>query len=124
MPAQFGSEISKIGVASHEDHDIGPHLDGKLQRVDRHHNVHVRLVITFFGRRTILGHNHESVGAQPVDELVFPVPFVLPRQDGRRQSRIDHHLDQIASAVWPRQKIAELQPIEPASRSPHRAAYV
>jgi len=55
-----------------------------------------------------------------MDELVFLVPFLLPRRDGRRQSRIDHHFDQIASSVWPGQKIAELQPIKPASRSPHR----
>src|SRR5881227_144547 len=80
--------------------------------------------MTYFSRRTILGHNHESVGAQPVNELVFPVPLLLPRRDGGRQSRIDHHLDQIASGVWPGQKIAELQPIEPASRSPHRATNI
>jgi hypothetical protein len=43
-----------------------------------------------------------------VDELVFLVTLVLPRQDGRRQSGIDHHLDQIASGVWPGQKIAQL----------------
>src|SRR5712691_4836394 len=78
VSAQLDYEIGEIGVASHEDHSIGPHLEGKLERVDCHHHVHVRLVMTFFGGRTIFGHNHESIGAQPMNELVFPVPLVLP----------------------------------------------
>jgi hypothetical protein len=43
-----------------------------------------------------------------MDELIFPVPFVLPGWNGGRQSGIDHHLDEIASGVWTGQKIAEL----------------
>jgi hypothetical protein len=59
---QLDGEISEIGVAGYENHNIGPHLDRKLQRIDRHHHVHVRLVMTFLGWRTIFGYNHESIG--------------------------------------------------------------
>ena len=86
MPAQLGGEISEIGVPSDENHNIGPHLDRKLERIDRHHHVHVRLVMTFFGGRAIFGHHHESIGTQPVHEFVFPVPLLLPRRNGGRQS--------------------------------------
>jgi hypothetical protein len=64
--------------------------------------------MTFLGGRPIFGHDHESVGAQPMDELVFPIPFVLPAWNGGRQSGIDHHLDEIASGVRSGQKIPEL----------------
>src|SRR4030095_9201754 len=99
VPAQLDGEISEIGVASHENHNIGPHLNGKLERVDRHHHVHVCLVMTFFGGGTIFGHDQQYIGAQPMDELVFPVPFVLPGWNCGRQSGIDHHLNQITSGV-------------------------
>ena len=64
--------------------------------------------MTFFSGRPIFGHDQESVGAEPMDELVFLVAFVLPHRNGRRQSGINHHLDQIAFSVGPGQKIAEL----------------
>src|SRR5437764_570711 len=39
--------------------------------------------MTFFGRRTIFGHDHESIGAEPMDELVFLVTLILPGCNGR-----------------------------------------
>src|SRR6266487_2557843 len=108
MSPQLYGEISEISIAGHENDDIGLHLDGKLDRVDRHHHVYVRLVMSFFGGRSILGHDHETVGAQPMDELVFLVSLLLPGGNGRRQSRINHHLDQITSAIWACEKIPEL----------------
>jgi len=108
VSAQLGGEIREICVASHEDHNIGTYLDGKLKGVDRHHHVHVRLVTTFFGGCAILSHHHESVRAEPMHKLVFPVPFLLPSRNGRRQSGIDDHLDKITSSVWPAQEIPKL----------------
>ena len=61
-----------------------------------------------FGWRTIFGHDHESVGAQPMDELVFLVALLLPCRSRRWQTGINHHLDQIAFSVGPGQKITEL----------------
>jgi hypothetical protein len=37
VSTQLGGEVSEIGVASHENHNIGPHLDGKLERGSPYH---------------------------------------------------------------------------------------
>src|SRR6266496_3813329 len=89
----------EIGVAGYENNDIGLHLDRKLERVDRHHHVYVRLVTSFLSWRPIFGHNHESVGAQPLHELIFLVAFFLPDRHRGRKSGINHHLDQLPSGV-------------------------
>src|SRR5439155_3618620 len=115
VSAQLDGEISEIGVASHQNHNVGPHLDGKLERVDRHHHVYVCLIMTFFGGRTVFGHDHESVGAQPVDKLVFLIPLLLPSWDRRRKPGVNHHFDQVTSCVWHGEKIPELYPIVPWS---------
>src|SRR5438445_12996343 len=99
MSAQLYGEISEISIAGHENDDIGLHLDGKLDRVDRHHHVYVRLVMSFFGGRSILGHDHETVGAQPMHELVLLVPLLLPDRDGGPQPGRNHHLDWLTSAL-------------------------
>src|ERR1700704_5916456 len=122
MSPQLNREISEIGVPGYENDDIGSHLDRKLECVDRHHHVYVRLVMTFFGGRPIFGHDHESIGAQPMHELVLLIPLLLPDWNGGRKTGINHHLDQVASCAWAGQEIAELQPIETAPGRPHRAA--
>src|SRR5947208_52192 len=41
--------------------------------------------MTFFGGRTIFGHNHESIGAQPMNELVRLL-FSSPSPHGSRET--------------------------------------
>src|SRR4030095_13944141 len=117
---QLDCEISKIGVAGYKNNNIRPHLHGELERVDCHHYVNVSLVTALFGRRTVFGYDHESVGAQPLDELVLFVSLFLPDWNRRGKPGIDHHLDQVTCCIWPGQKITELQPIQTAPRRPHR----
>ena len=124
MTAQLDCEISKVGVARYQNYDIWPHLNGELERVDRHHHIDVRLVVTFLGWRSIFGHDHESVGAQPLDELVFLVALLLPHWRRGWQTGVDHHFDQIASGARAGQKIAQLQPIEAASGGADRASNI
>ena len=76
------------------------------------------------GGRPIFGHHQNPLERSQWTNLFFLSRFVLPDGNGRRQSCIDDHLDQITSRALPGQKIAELQPIEPASRGPHRTADV
>src|SRR5439155_13347374 len=121
---QFDGEMSEIGIAGYEDDNIGPHLDGKLECIDCHHHVHVRLVTAFFGGRPIFGHDHESIGTQPMHELVLLVPLLLPERDRGRQPSVDYHLDQFPPCAWARQKLAQFQPIQTAPRRAHRAADV
>src|SRR5262249_152966 len=119
---QFKGEISEIGVAGYEDDNIRPHLDRKLDCIDCHHDVNVRLVTAFFGGRPVFGYDHESIGAQPLHELVLLFPLFLPDRDGRWKSGIDHHLDQAPSCIWPREEVTELQPVETApGRTPGTA---
>ncbi len=80
--------------------------------------------MTFLRWRSILGHDHEAVGAQPMDKFVLLIPLVLPERNGRREPGVDHHLDQLAARLGAGQKFAQPQPIEPASRGPHGAADV
>jgi hypothetical protein len=89
VPPQFDGEICKIGITGYEDNEIRPHLDGKFDCIDRHHHVNVRLVVPFFGGRPIFRHDHESIRAQPVDELVFLITLVLPCRGRRWQPGIN-----------------------------------
>src|SRR5207249_11749551 len=119
MSPQLNCEISEIGISSYENDNVRPHLKRKLERVDRHHNINIRLVMALFSWRPIFGHDHEPVRTQPMDELVLLVPLLLPDRDCRRQSRINHHLDQLSSCVWSSQKLPELDPIKTASDRSH-----
>jgi len=76
VPAQLGSEISEIGVAITRITTSGRISMESSSASIAIINVHVRLVMTFFGGRTIFGHDHESVGAQANGRTVFLVPLV------------------------------------------------
>ena len=80
--------------------------------------------VTFLGWRSIFSHDHESVGAQPLDELVFLIALLLPHWRRGWQTGVDHHFDQIASGARAGQKIPQLQPIEAASGGADRASNI
>src|SRR5437016_13170282 len=110
--------MSEISVAGYENNEIGLHFDRKLERVDRHHNVHVRLVTPFLSGRPVFGHNHEAVGAQPLHKFILLVAFFLPDWHRGWKSGINNHLDQPPSGARTGQKFTQLYPIK---ATPHRA---
>src|SRR5262245_13340712 len=85
---QFKGEISEIGVAGYKNDNIRPHLDRKLERIDCHHDVNVRLVTAFFGGRSVFRYDHESIGAQPLYKLVLLIALFLPDRNSRGKSGI------------------------------------
>src|SRR5260221_13052143 len=99
--------MRKICVAGHENNDLGPHIYGKLDRIDRHQDVHICFVMLAVTRRPFFYHYEESVGAKPMQELVLLVSFALPLWQWRRQAGIDDHLDQFPSFITVDQIVAE-----------------
>ena len=77
-PPQLQSQMCKISIARHENDDLGTHLYGKLDRIDRHQDVDVGFVMLAITRRAIFCHYEESVGAKPMQELVLILSFGLP----------------------------------------------
>ena len=76
--------MCKISIARHQNDDVGTHLYGKLDCIDRHQDVDVCFVVFAIPGRAIFRHYEESVGAKPMQELVLLISFGLPLGYWRR----------------------------------------